>query len=85
MLTTSHAIYERHLARPFPVEHGRDRLRYHFDIHQKRPLLDVGEVHGHHVVEGRVAAAPHLPVAGEAGLDRQAAHGALVVLGDLGG
>ena len=43
------------------------------------------EVHGHHVVEGRVAAAPHLPVAGEAGLDGQAAHGARVVLGDLGG
>ena len=43
------------------------------------------EVHGHHVVEGRVAAAPHLPVAGEAGLDGQAAHGALVVLGHLGG
>ena len=43
------------------------------------------EVHGDHVVERRVAAAPHLPVAGEAGLDGQAAHGALVVLGDLGG
>ena len=43
------------------------------------------EVEVHHVVEGRVAAAAHLPVAGEAGLDGEAAHGALVVLGDLGG
>ena len=74
-----------HLAGPFPVEHGRDCLRYHLDIHQKRPLLDVLEVQVDHLLEPGVAAAPHLPVAGEAGLDRQAAHGALVVLGDFGG
>ena len=74
-----------HLAGPFPVEHGRDCLRYHLDIHQKRPLLDVLEVQVDHLLEPGVASSPHLPVAGEAGLDRQAAHGALVVLGDFGG
>ena len=68
-----------------PPQHYGGRARDHPEVHQERALLDVGEVHGHHVVEGGVAAAPHLPVAGEAGLDGQAAHGARVVLGDLGG
>ena len=72
-------------ARPLAVEHRDYRLRYHPQVRREGALLDVGEVHGDHVVERRVAAAPHLPVAGEAGLDGQAAHGALVVLGDLGG
>ena len=48
-------------------------------------LPAVPEVQVDHLLEPGVASAPHLPVAGEAGLDRQAAHGALVVLGDLGG
>ena len=43
------------------------------------------EVEIDHIVEGRVAAAAHLPVACEAGLDGQAARGTLVVLGHLGG
>lgn len=60
-------------------------LRDHAQVHQEGALLDVGEVQLHHVVERRVAAPGHLPVAGEAGLDRQAAHGARVVLGHLGG
>ena len=74
-----------HLARPLAVEHRDCCLRYHPQVRREGALLDVGEVHGDHVVERRVAAAPHLPVAGEAGLHGQAAHGALVVLGDLGG
>ena len=60
----------------------RDMIK---EEHTRLIARSIPEVHGHHVVEGRVAAAPHLPVAGEAGLDGQAAHGALVVLGDLGG
>jgi len=72
------------LMRPAAEEHRRDRPQDDLDVAPERPAVDVLEVELHPLVEVDLAAAAHLPGAGDPGPHREAAALPALVLIDLG-
>src|SRR5579884_1123781 len=56
----------KRLIRAAAEEHSGNRLQQYLDVQAQAPVLDVEQVHEHHLVEVEVTAPAHLPQPGNA-------------------